>query len=69
MTVKCFFNCGNDVDTKSRYTWHRVIGWERPGKAGGSDVACRERHGDEFACDVCIRRLQAGVAPAQEALV
>ena len=61
--------CGVEVDPNSRETWHQITGWSRPGKAGGSDIALRERVVDgDVACDVCIRRIQAGANPSQEAM-
>lgn len=67
MTRPCHY-CGTDVDPLSRYTWRRVTGWELKASAasrkGGSDIAARESL-EEFACHVCIRRRQRGVAPGQ----
>lgn len=64
----CVF-CNLPVDPDSRETWHSMAGWERPGKAGGSDVALRARTGDgRFACDPCIRRQQEGLSPLQTSL-
>ena len=58
--VKCEF-CGEPVDAELRETWHRVEGWERPGKAGGSDIALRRRTGEGFAHPMCVRREQQGL--------
>jgi hypothetical protein len=67
-TPHCQF-CGEPVDPRSRFTWHRVIGWERPGRAGGSDVTLRERLGDELAHDHCVRLAKAKLSPYQETLL
>lgn len=67
-TVPCEF-CGDPVNPNARQTWHRVIGWERKGQAGGSDIALRERHGETFACDFCISRLKAKLSPGQGSLL
>jgi hypothetical protein len=67
----CAF-CGDPVDPLSRFTWRRVIGWERKAAAtsrkGGSDIALRESR-DEYACDVCISRQKNGLAPSQESFL
>jgi hypothetical protein len=68
MSATCHF-CGGDVDPQSRRTWKRLAGWHRAGAKGGSDVALRETIPDVFACDLCIRRLQAGHAPLQTSLL
>jgi hypothetical protein len=67
LTRPCHY-CSKPVDPKSRFTWHRITGWERPGRAGGSDIANRERDGDVFACDRCVRDVQLGRIP-QETLL
>jgi hypothetical protein len=64
----CFY-CGKDVDPNSRFTWHGVKGWERPGRKGGSDIAAREKIEDVFACDPCVRLVQAGRVPGQASLL
>ena len=61
--------CGEPVDPHSRFTWHRVIGWARPGKAGGSDITLREKAGDVFAHDRCVSKAKAKLAPGQGALL
>jgi hypothetical protein len=66
--VKCEF-CGEPVDAQSKETWHRVEGWERPGKAGGSDIALRRRTGKGFAHPMCVRRAQEGLPVLQGSLL
>lgn len=66
--ARCLF-CGLEIDAGSRYTWHHMEGWERPGKAGGSDVMLRERTGKAVAHDDCIRRQKAGVSARQTELL
>ena len=67
--VVCTY-CGRPVDPQSRETWQRVVGWSRPGKSGGSDIACREPHPRvRFACDPCVRMVQSGLSPHQGTLV
>lgn len=62
--------CGDPVDPNNVFTWHRIEGWARRGKAGGSDVALREPHSDGgVAHDHCVRRAQQGIAPLQESLL
>ncbi len=34
--------CGEPVDAQDRFTFHRMDGWERKGKAGGSDIVNRQ---------------------------
>jgi hypothetical protein len=69
LTRSCTF-CDKALDPDSRYTWHKVTGWERPGRKGGSDIAARTRDGETFACDPCVRDLQAGRVPGrQESLI
>jgi hypothetical protein len=60
--------CQEPVRPNSRFTWTRVQGWHRPGKAGGSDVVLRESV-DEWACPRCISRIRLGVNPDQQALM
>jgi hypothetical protein len=71
VTARCHY-CGDPVDPQSRFTWHRIVGWERKAvsasRKGGSDIALREQR-EEFACDQCVHRLQQGLAPLQEALL
>ena len=69
--VQCAF-CRQLVDAESDDTWHRVEGWERKGKAGGSDIALRKRlyaaENNMFAHDHCVRREQQGIPALQETL-
>ena len=65
--VPCAF-CGEPVDAESKETWHTMRGWERPGRNGGSDIALRQRAGDEFAHDHCIRREQQRIPATQEVM-
>jgi hypothetical protein len=60
----CAF-CGEAVNPNSRFTWYRVIGWGRPGGAGGSDIMLRQRHGEEFAHDHCVRLAKSPVIAGQ----
>lgn len=64
---QCFY-CERDVDPNSRFTWHGVKGWERKGRSGGSDIAAREKV-DIYACDACVRSVQAGRVPGQASLL
>lgn len=70
-SVPCSF-CSKPVDPFSRFTWRRVVGWERKAAAAsrksGSDIALREPR-DEYACDVCVGKLRNGLAPMQEGLL
>lgn len=52
--VRCQF-CKKPVDPNSRFTWRRMEGWARPGKAGGSDIRGREAR-PGFAHDDCLSR-------------
>lgn len=56
--------CGEPVDPTSRFTWHRVVGWERKGKAGGSDIDLREKR-DGWAHDFCVSLRQRGYQAGQ----
>ncbi len=51
--------CGKAVDAQSRYTYHRVEGWERPGRNGGSDIVDRRSHA-EFAHPQCVDDVKHG---------
>jgi len=62
----CSF-CGREVNPASRWTYTKIVGWHRPGKAGGSDISLRQKV-DEYACPGCIESLKAGVAVEQEAI-
>jgi hypothetical protein len=68
ISVPCNF-CGEPLDPLSRYVWHRVIGWERPGQAGGSDITLREKHGETFAHDHCVRLAKANLPTGQQSLI
>ena len=65
--IRCSF-CSEPVDPNSRYTYTRISAWDRPGKAGGSDVVLRERLA-EFAHPQCIDRVRNGINPKQETFV
>lgn len=72
MTARCVY-CGELVDAASPATWRRVQGWAKlvshrssgNRRTGISDIALRERMGDDCACDSCIRMLKAGRTPRQ----
>ena len=59
--------CGEEVNPASRWTYTRIIGWHRPGNAGGSDISLRKKL-DEYACVSCIEKLKAGIPVRQEEL-
>jgi hypothetical protein len=69
--ARCSF-CLQPVDPAARTTYRRVEGWERKALAdsrrSGSDIVLRQPL-DEYACPVCISRIQAGLSIAQEALL
>jgi len=65
--VVCTF-CGEPVRPRDPLVWHRVEGWERPGKAGGSDITLREQV-DGFACARCVALKKMGVDVRQETLL
>ena len=69
MTQTTCDHCGYPVDAKSRYTWHKISGYERPGKNGGSDITLRERTGTGWLHDRCVQDRKAGVVAGQESLV
>lgn len=62
--------CGKLVAPSQAH--QRIQGWEHRGatdsRRGGSDIILRERL-DEYACDLCVSRLRAGVNPDQEKLL
>lgn len=60
--------CGHYVDPNSRSTYRRIEGWDRKGKAGGSDITLRRPTG-ELAHAYCVDRAKAGISPEQEALL
>jgi len=69
--VVCAY-CDEPVDPNSPSVYRRITGWERKAVAssrrGGSDIVLRES-GPYWACDACIRRLQAGVDIKQGSLL
>jgi hypothetical protein len=71
MERNCVY-CGDPVDPTSRFTWRRVVGWERKAQGAsrksGSDIALREPR-DEYACNACIVSHRSGVSPGQESLI
>lgn len=67
MTATCTF-CGKEVNPQSRQTYTRVVGWHRPGKAGGSDIVLRQLL-NEWACPQCVDKVRWGVNVGQESLV
>jgi hypothetical protein len=60
--------CGETVDPREYGLWHRVVGWERKGKSGGSDIAFRQQV-DGFAHDRCVSAARLGVNHGQETLL
>lgn len=66
--VPCAFGCGRMVDATDPWTWHRVVGLERRGQGGGSDVILRQRK-EEYFCLSCVEKAKAGVTVGQERLV
>jgi len=72
LNIACTY-CETPVDPGSRYTWHRIQGWERKAhmsttRRGGSDISLREPL-PVYACDPCIQKLKSGVSPAQDSLI
>ena len=61
---RCPF-CLQPVNPLDRFTWQRVIGWQRmagrraSGKQGGSDIALRETR-QEWAHPHCVRLARSG---------
>jgi hypothetical protein len=64
----CCIYCGEPVAVETGY--RRVRGWERLRRPPSDTKAFRapERL-DEYACWDCVRKLMAGISPAQEALL
>ena len=61
MEPKCSI-CDTPVRPRDKEVWTRVQGWERPGRAGGSDIVLREAVSPTvFACPTCIAGIRAGV--------
>jgi len=67
MTMTCWF-CGKPVNPALRETYRSISGWERPGKAGGSDIVLREPTGS-YAHPTCIMLTRNGLNVRQETLV
>ena len=65
MTTELCRFCMAPVDPHDRFTWQRVVGWQRmagrraSGAHGGSDVALRETR-QEWAHAHCVRLARAG---------
>ncbi len=70
VVTRCCF-CAKDLDPNDRDVWRRITAFERKNQRrnGGSDVALRERGGEEVACDPCVRMRQRGLSPLQENLL
>jgi hypothetical protein len=60
--------CGKPVGPRDPGVWHRVEGWERPGKAGGSDITLREPR-EGLAHAECVAMKKMGVDPQQDPLL
>ena len=60
--------CGEPIDPRAPGNWQRVTGWGRRGRAGGSDIVCREYVPDRWAHNLCVRRAQDRVHPQQTSL-
>lgn len=59
--------CGAEI-ASVRIAWRKVVGYERPRKQGGTNAIRLRRPVDEYACEICVTRLRAGVDPAQGTL-
>lgn len=64
LVVLCVF-CGAELDPDAATTYQKVIGWEHPRVAGGTNAVALRQPVDEFACSVCIGRLRRGTAIEQ----
>jgi hypothetical protein len=65
MTQAVCAYCDQPVEPDNRDTWHRVTGWERPRRQGGTNhIALRKRTG-HFACAHCMDALVEGRHPMQ----
>ena len=73
MDIRCHY-CGDPIDPFDRFTWRRVVGWERiagvraSGKHGGSDITLRQPR-DEYAHPHCVERIKSGLSVRQESLL
>lgn len=70
--ARCIY-CSDPVDERTGY--RHVQGWERKtrvrssGTQGGSDIACREPLGDEWACMFCIEKKKRGLSVGQSSML
>ena len=68
MAQHCEF-CGTEVDPNSRLTYRRVVGWEHPRDAGGTNALALRQIQDRFACFSCIDKQRRGISLGQTTLV
>lgn len=64
--VPCSY-CGEMVDAFDRTTFVRIIGWEKKGKSGGSDIVLRQRM-DEWAHPHCVDKAKKKIPIGQGTL-
>lgn len=57
--------CKEPVDPDHRDTWHRVCGWERPRRQGGTNHLAMRRRNGMVACAHCLDMLLEGRHPMQ----
>ena len=71
MTFECAL-CHEPVDPLSRFTYRRIVGWERKATASsrksGSDIALREPL-DEFAHGHCVSLAKQRSSSGQASLM
>jgi hypothetical protein len=65
--------CGEPVNPLNRFTYRRIVAWERKApthssRRGGSDAVLREQL-DEWAHPHCVSLAADGIAPGQTSLV
>jgi hypothetical protein len=63
-TYRCC-SCRLDVDERTMTVWNKVVGWERRREKGGTNHIALRRKVDEYMCELCMDREQAGDAKGQ----
>ena len=61
--------CGEPVDAYSRLTYRRVVGWEKPRSAGGTNALALRQPLNTYAHSECIDKARRGIDAKQGVLL
>lgn len=72
MTTRQCVHCGKEIsrdDLFHRRYYQRVVGWERPRAAGGSNQITLRNPIDVFSCIECVDKIRVGVPIGQGSML